>query len=317
MKNVFITGVSGYLGMKVTGLLAKNDAVSKIIGIDIKEPAVIPDKLIFLKHDVRDPVVDLLKAHSIDTVVHMAYIVAQLHSDAEMEDINFAGSRNIFNASAQAQVSHILYTSSATAYGAHPDNDIPLTEESPLRGNDDFIYAKNKKEIEQNLIQPFIRKNPDITFTVLRPCFVTGPNFISNPLARYLTKRIVMLPSKTAPFQYMHEDDLARIVEMCLEKSINGVYNVGGEGTITFREMVEMLGNKILTIPPGLMYVLNNISWFLRLSFLTEASSSSLNLVYHSWIVSPKRLIDETGFEYYHDTRSAFEDFVRSIKGGN
>ncbi|MEZ4577969.1 MAG: hypothetical protein R2875_08165 [Desulfobacterales bacterium] len=42
----------------------------------------------------------------------------------------------------------ILYTSSTTAYGFYPDNDQPLTEDSPLRGNDDFTYAKNKKEIE-------------------------------------------------------------------------------------------------------------------------------------------------------------------------
>ena len=73
-----------------------------------------------------------------------------------MEDINVAGTRNVITACQQASVGHLLYTSSATAYGFHPDNEIPLTEDSPLRGNDDFTYSKNKKEIEF-IFQDFIQ----------------------------------------------------------------------------------------------------------------------------------------------------------------
>ena len=62
-----------------------------------------------------------------------------------MEDINRSGTRNILDLSARAGVKQVLYTSSTTAYGFYPDNDRPLTEESPLRGNNDFTYAKNKK----------------------------------------------------------------------------------------------------------------------------------------------------------------------------
>ena len=185
MKNVLITGVSGYIGMKITEALEKNDRVSRVVGIDIRRPATIPGKLVFLQHDVRDTISSLLEVHEIDTVIHTAYVVTPLHSKAQMEEINFAGSRNIFHASAEAGVSHLLYTSSATAYGFYPDNDVPLTEDSPLRANDDFIYAKNKKEIEEELIQPLIRENPDMTVTVLRPSFVAGPGFLANPLARH------------------------------------------------------------------------------------------------------------------------------------
>ena len=314
MKNVLITGVSGYIGMKITEALEKNDRVSRVVGIDIRRPATIPGKLVFLQHDVRDTISSLLEVHEIDTVIHTAYVVTPLHSKAQMEEINFAGSRNIFHASAEAGVSHLLYTSSATAYGFYPDNDVPLTEDSPLRARDDFIYAKNKKEIEEELIQPLIRENPDMTVTVLRPSFVAGPGFLANPLARHLAKPIVLLLKETAPLQFVHEDDLVRIVLMCLEKSIGGVFNVAGEGALSFPEMVQMQGNRLLTIPLSLFYPLNNLAWFLRLSFLTEFPSPCIDLVRHSWVISPRRLVEATGFKYAYDSRGAFADFVRSVK---
>jgi nucleoside-diphosphate-sugar epimerase len=66
-------------------------------------------------------------------------------------DINKGGTRNVLDAPVKAGIKQILYTSSTTAYGFYPDNDLPLTEDSPIRGNDDFTYAKNKKEIEGTL----------------------------------------------------------------------------------------------------------------------------------------------------------------------
>jgi len=314
MKNVLITGVSGYIGMKVAEALAKNDRVSKVVGIDIRRPPRIPGKLVFQKHDVRDALTGLLETHEIDTIIHTAYVVTPLHSKAQMEDINISGSRNVFQAAAQTGVAHLLYTSSATAYGFYPDNDVPLTEDSPLRANGDFIYAKNKKEIEEELIQPLVWENPDMTVTVLRPSFVAGPGFLANPLARHLAKPIVLLLKETAPLQFVHEDDLVRIVVMCLEKSIGGVFNVAGKGALSFPEMVQMQGNRLLTIPPALFYPLNNLAWLFRLSFLTEFPSPCIDLVRHSWVISPRRLVEATGFEYAYDSRGAFADFARSVE---
>ncbi len=315
MKNVFVTGVSGYIGMKIARALADSPQVEKIVGIDINKPREIPNGLIFIKRDVREPMLDLLVENQIDTVIHAAYVLPPIHNKALMEDINLGGTRNILNASAEASITQLLYTSSTTAYGFHPDNPSPLTEESPLRGNDDFTYSKNKKEIE-SLMQEFISSHPDMIITILRPCFVVGPGF-ANPLARHLQKPFVLLPSKTAPFQFVHEDDLVRVIVMCLSKTLGGVFNVTGEGTMGFGEMVRKLGNYAVRLPFGLMFVLNNLLWFMRMHFLTEFPSPGLNLIRYSWLASSERLITETGFEFEYDTRSAFEDFVRSIKGGN
>ena len=125
MKNVFITGVSGYIGQKIARALAEDDKVAALVGIDIREPNGSIEKLTFVRHDVREPVADLLKEHDIDTAVHAAYVLPPLHNKDLMEAINISGTKNILAACSEAAISHLLYTSSATAYGFHADNPVP------------------------------------------------------------------------------------------------------------------------------------------------------------------------------------------------
>jgi len=313
MERVFITGASGYIATKLLSLLNDKTEVKKIVGIDIKEPSISPDKFTFYRIDVREPVEHVLKEHRIDTVVHTAYIVAPIHDIKLMEDINLNGTRNILNSCLKADVKQILYTSSATAYGFHPDNDVPLTEDSPLRGNDDFTYSKNKKEIE-SIFTAFILKNPQITVTIVRPSFVVGPGF-NDPLARHLRKRFVLMPSKTEPFQFVHEDDLVEIIYLLLERSLAGVFNVGADGTISFDEMLKLLGNTPISIPFGSMYLLNRAAWNLRLSFITEFPSPALNMVRYPWVVSSEKLKRELNYQYKYTSKEAFVDFIRYVKG--
>lgn len=311
MKNVLITGVSGYIGSKIAGALVQNPAVAQIVGIDIRPPQVQSDKLKFANQDVRTPLVDLMRAHQVDTVIHAAYVLPPIHDTGLMEDINVGGTRNVLAASAETGVSHLLYTSSTTAYGFHPDNEMPLTEESPLRGNDDFTYAKNKKEIEA-LMRDFVQGQPQMGVTILRPCFVVGPGF-DNPLSRYLRKPLVFLPRKTAEFQYVHEDDLLAVILMCLQKRITGTYNVTGDGTMTFPEMVRLLGNIPVYLPLWLLFPFNQLLWRLRARFLVEFPVSGLNLIRHPWIATSRKLIDATGFRFRYDTWTAFADFARVV----
>jgi len=312
MKNVFITGVSGYIGSKIAMALSENEHVSTITGIDIREPDHEIDKLIFLKHDVRDSVADILKKYEIDTVIHAAYVLPPMHNTKLAEDINISGTRNILADSKKAGVSHILYTSSTTAYGFHPDNDHMLTEnKSPLRGNNDLTYSKNKKEIE-SVIGRFIEDNPEIVVTILRPCFVVGPGF-NNPLARHLKKKLVLLATQTSPMQFVHEDDLLEIIIMCLEKSIPGIFNVGGEGTISFPEMVGLMNNYPVYLPLWILKPLNGLAWNLRLKFLTEFPNPALNLMLFRWVASSEKLIKKTEYRYKYNSKQAFADFAKHV----
>ncbi len=314
MENIFITGVSGYIGQKLLAFLDGKPEVQKIVGIDIRAPSIKTGKLVFYRKDVREPVGDLLLQHGIDAVVHLAYVVPPLHDKSLMEDVNIGGTKNILASCLKSQVKQIVYTSSATAYGFHADNDNPLTEDSPLRGNADFVYSKNKKEIE-GLFSRFSKDNPGYTVSILRPSFVAGPVF-DNPLARHMKKKFVLLPSATTPFQYVHEDDLIEIIYLLLQRRVNGIFNVGADGTITFPEMIKLLGNIMVPLPFTIMGLLNNVAWYLRLSFISEFPTPALNMVRFPWAVSSEKLTAELGYRYRYTTRETFLDFAGAFKKG-
>ena len=310
---ILVTGAAGYIGSKLIEALCEKEWVETVIGTDIREPSQNNAKYKFDKRDVRQSMDDIFDAEQIDAVVHTAYILPPIHDSGLMEDINKGGTKNILASAVRAGVKQILYTSSTTAYGFHPDNDAALSETSPLRGNDDFTYARNKKEIE-NILADFVVDNPQIKVSIVRPCYVIGPG-ISNPLSRHLKKKFVVYPSSARPWQFVHEDDVRDVLVMLIEKQINGIYNIAADGTITFDEMIRMLGNIPVPLPWPFLYVVNDLAWRLRLSFITEFPSPAMRMMVHPWIAISEKLLAETGYRFQYTTRQAFASFARSVKG--
>ncbi len=74
MKNVFITGVSGYFGKKLVSLFEQKKSIDKIIGIDINPPSYSSNKLEFIQHDVRDNMLPLISKQHIDWAILLAGI---------------------------------------------------------------------------------------------------------------------------------------------------------------------------------------------------------------------------------------------------
>ena len=66
-----------------------------------------------------------------------------------MYDIDVNGTHNVLEAATPAGVGHVLVTSSTTAYGAFPDNPVPITEDQPVRGVAAFEYARDKAESDR------------------------------------------------------------------------------------------------------------------------------------------------------------------------
>jgi UDP-glucose 4-epimerase len=309
---ILVTGASGYIGRKLVDVLCRQDWVDAVIGLDTVKATQDSPRYRFIERDIREPITDIVAARQIDTIVHLAFIVAPTHDPAFMEAVNVGGTRSVLEAAARAGVRHLLFTSSATAYGCRPDNDVLLTEESPLRGNDDVVYARNKKEIEA-LIAVFREAHPDTVVTVLRPCFVVGPG-ASHPLANHLRKKIVFLPRRTIPLQFVHEDDLVGIMVHLLGRRQGGIFNVAGEGTIEFKEMVKALGNFRIPLSWPVIYAANHVAWKLRLRWITDVPSPALRLTTAPWLVNAEKLRAETGYRFRYDTKAAFADFVKSTE---
>jgi len=73
---------------------------------------------------------------------------------------------------AAARPRRLVYTSSAAAYGYHPDNPVPLTEDVPPRGSPEHYYSQQKAACEAALAE--ITAGSALEVFIPRPCIVAG-----------------------------------------------------------------------------------------------------------------------------------------------
>ena len=123
-------------------------------------------------------------------------------------------------------------TSSATAYGAFPDNPKPIAEDWPVRGAPDFSYAKHKADSDR-ICQLWALQNPDAVMTIVRPSIVFGPS-VDNYIVRAFENNpfIPILDGVDEEFQLVHEDDVVTALIALLDGKHAGAFNLAGDGLL-------------------------------------------------------------------------------------
>ncbi len=307
MPTYAITGSSGYVGTRMTRWLLEASPDNRIIGFDVRPPRVDSDRLEFHTLDVRDPKIgQVLEGRGVISLLHFAFILDPLYDEKEMRDIDLGGTRNVFEAVLRAKIGHLVATSSTTAYGALPDNPVPLRESDETRAQEGFIYAHDKRLMDQ-MLREFQTQHPEVKVCVIRPCIVLGPN-VSNYIAASMLNQPIatLLDGKDPPMQFIHEDDLVRLVATCIEQKAQGVYNAVGGGTMTTREAARLQGKRTLKVPFGAMY---GILWGVRrlkvLGF--NMPPGILEFFRNPWVASGEKATRELGFTSQYSTQQCFE----------
>ena len=310
-KKIFITGMAGYLGGNLCRELEHCDWCEKFYGMDLKKPLYKYDKCEFRQMDNNDPaLVDWVKEIRPEVMIHLAYVLQELHDVELMHHINFDGSRNALLAAAAGGVKQVLVASSGTAYGAWPDNPPRLKEDAVLRPNPGFHYAVDKVRIEE-LCREFSVAHPGVVMSIIRPCVVYGPfvnNYISDLLDHYL---ILGIRGFDPPLQFVHEDDVRAAILRIVEKDAGGVFNIAPEDTITMNEIIETTRRPHVLLPDWLVRQAVQLTWSLRLP-LFNFSPAFLDYIRYPWVVEPSRLINELGFKYNYSSRETVEIMLRA-----
>jgi len=308
-KKVFITGVSGYLGTRLCLELDRLGWCEKIFGMDLIKPLYKYDKLEFRKMDINDPaLVEWAREIKPDILVHLAYILEQLHNLEKMRRINYDGSLNALQAAARAETPQLLFASSGTAYGARPDNPVELKESDPLKPNPGFFYAVDKARMETAL-QEFSRERPQTIVSVIRPCVVYGPN-VNNYLSDLLDMPILTGFRGLNPrLQFVHEDDVARAIIFILEKNAPGFFNIAPPDTTSLEEMFQRARKLSVMLPNPLMNLLVSVFWHSRIP-LFRISPAFLDYLRYPWVMNSSRLTG-LGFQYRYSTNETIEIMLR------
>ncbi|HEY4716800.1 MAG TPA: SDR family oxidoreductase [bacterium] len=311
LKRVAITGIGGYVGTKLMHILEERNYCEKIIGIDVREPKQLLSKTKFYKMDIRDEKLqDIFKEEGITAVVHLAFILNPIHNQFLMRDINYNGTANVLKALRACRAKRFLYFSSTTAYGAWKDNQVPLKEDAPLRGNPDFEYANDKICVEA-MMDAFKKENPDVKITIFRPCVIIGPNVDNYIAAGFLQKVFPLMFNANPPWQFVHEDDVVNATVAALEKGKAGIFNLAGDGTLTLEECVKMAGGIVVRLPKFIVYIMASILWDLRIP-LIRSSAGVLEYLEHSWITDNSRLKNDLGYQPKYTSSEAYLSFLKA-----
>jgi nucleoside-diphosphate-sugar epimerase len=306
---IAITGVGGLLGCRLVTALEARDDVERIVGLDVRRPTgVTTSKLAYRLADVRDPAfVDGLRG--VDVLVHLAFQMDPIHDEAAMRATNVDGTRNVLEAARAAGVGHVVYPSSVVAYGAHPDNDLPLTEHSPLRGTPDLNYSEHKRDVEAWL-WPWLEGVDDLDVTVLRVAPVLGAgtqNFITR---LFEAPRIPLVKGHKPPLQFVHLDDVVSAVLHVIDHRLTGAYNVCAEGWLSMDEVTAILGRRTVQLPEEVAFSTAERLWKLGLG---EQPPGLVWHLMHPLVMSPAKLV-ATGWVPQHSNRDALAEAAREAR---
>jgi nucleoside-diphosphate-sugar epimerase len=264
---VAVTGPTGEIGKPLMAELERRDEVQAVVGMARREfdPSVEGwEKASYRRGDILDRGALTALFDGADVAVHLAFAI--FGDREEARKINLEGTRNAFETAIKAGVSRLVYASSVAAYGFHPDNPQPLTEEVPAWGSDSFYYSAQKAELEDLLDE--LLPGSGVEAYVFRPCIVAGPRatmLIEQtveavragdplPLLRRGVEKLPLvgpvLPDPGVPFQLVHHDDVARAMAAAIcGDGPPGVYNLAGEGEIQVRDVARALGWRWVPVP--------------------------------------------------------------------
>jgi len=309
LKNIAITGVSGYIGSRLVERLDRMPEIASIIGTDIRTPLSTSPKLKFFSLDIGQPPQQLLSENRVDTLIHLAFILNPTHQVQKAGKVDIDGTRVLLESCVTSGIKHVIYLSSHTVYGAFPGNTGKLKEDSPLRPLPGFQYSEDKVRCEK-LLQDFSAWNPGTKVTVLRTCPVIGRN-AGNSISTVMMRQPVVLQLKgyDPEMQFIHEDDLADLVARLVLSPVAGTFNTAGEGVVKYSEIASLAGKRKIVLPEYLIRPLLVLGWKLRLQ--EQSPAVGLEFINYPPLVDTRGLKAAVGFRFKYTGREAVLAYLK------
>lgn len=258
ITRVAVTGGAGRLGQTVVAILAKHFEVTVIDksfaesgggqSIDVLDSASLARALI-----------------GQDAVVHLAAIDASINAtDRTFFETNTVAAWSVLDTAFVAGIRRFVVCSSTGVYGFSHNNRVwqpnylPVDEAHPCRPATAYGMSKQVTEV---IARNFSRR-PDMSVTVLRPCFIAFPNLLPQMLAEHEARGheeatkvqtsemdwIEPLPIARA---WLDPQDAANCFHLALISEHKGyrVFNVCADDSFVSEPTLEYLADALGTLP--------------------------------------------------------------------
>jgi UDP-glucose 4-epimerase len=310
-QRVLVTGGGGYLGSQVIASLARSLAsggTECVVSLDVREtPAErrLPG-VVYAAADIRDPaLVELLRTHRIETVVHLAAIVTPgKKTDRDFEyQVDVEGTRNVLQACVGAGTGHVLISSSGAAYGYHADNPAWLSETDAIRGNHEFAYAWHKRLVEEMLAE-YREREPQLRQTVFRIGTILGETVANQITALFDKPRPLAIAGSDSPFVFIWDQDVVGAILHAPAGAPSGIYNVAGDGALTIHQIAARMGKRCRVLPA---WLLQAALWVGKRLNLTQYGPEQLRFLRFRPVLDNRRLKEDFGYRPRKTSAEVFD----------
>jgi nucleoside-diphosphate-sugar epimerase len=244
---VALLGGAGFIGRAVSEVLLARGTPFFVIDQQAHQAGEL--RLDLAAADARDALARAFEGKR--AVIHLASRVdpANPKEREATRRLHVDGTLAVAEAARAAGVERLVLASSATVYGAWPDNAVPLDEDRPTRPNPGFFYAQDK------LVQEQIVERSGVSWAIARPAIVYGPG-ARNYLTEILRRSPVLpaLNNKRPPLQFVHVADVARALALLADAPASAlgprpIFNVAPTDWMAFDDVARVARRRVVPVP--------------------------------------------------------------------
>lgn len=298
-----MVGGAGFIGRAVVQELERRGASPLVVD------RVGVDPLDITAADAEARLQARFRVAGVHAILHLAARVDPAANAAEREAarrLHEDGTRAVVRAARAAGAGRLVLASSATVYGAHADNPIPLEESAPLRPNA-FAYAEDKLAQEEIVA----REGQGLSVAVARPAIVYGAS-ARNYLTEVFTRAPVLpaLDGARPPLQFVHVSDVAAALATLALGEAEGPFNVAPADWLSFDEVARLAGKRILAVPSRALAPFLDLGARFLPAHL-RAPAAMVPYLKHPFVLSARRLMEHTGWQPRVSSAEALGEVLR------
>jgi UDP-glucose 4-epimerase len=310
---VLITGIGTFWGGRLAQVVERDPAVEVVVGLDTRSPSVPLERTEVVRADSSYSILSrLVRATEVDTVLHTHLAVDSTATRSRaMHETNVIGTMNLLAAAGApgSSVRKMVVKSSTLVYGSGPRDPNTFREEMGRSGPARTAVERSLLEVE-GYLSDFAEDHPQTVVTVLRFSNVLGPD-VHTPLSRALRLPVVPEIFGFDPrLQFTHQDDVLGALCHAALTDVPGMFNVAGDGRLTWGDVCAIVGKRRVALPPYLTgAAARTLS---RLGFV-DLPPETLDLLRFGRGVDNARY-QRAGFRYRYTSAGTVEDFARSLR---
>ncbi len=235
MKKILITGVNGLIGSTIAEHLLGS---YEVMGTSIEDSNMTGLDFKYIKSDITDNKSLEQLPEKVDVVVHCAAIISNDNYSNLLLNANCIGVQNIAAYANGAGCERLIYFSSLPVIGK--PSIIPITEEHPI--NPPTVYHVTKFFGEQ-VLRLLMGEERLAIFRIPSPVGrKTAPDKIVPVFVKNAIENVDynLLGQGKRIQNYIDVRDIARAVELAIDRNASGLFNIASEKSYSNKELAEL-----------------------------------------------------------------------------